>query len=90
MKRLLLKAIRFYQRYLSFDTGILKYLFLTDKACRYRPTCSEYTHQAVDHYGIIDGLWLGVKRIIRCHPWSKGGWDPIPRNPTNPTNPTNE
>ena len=79
MKKLLLKSIRFYQKYLSFDTGILKYLFLTDRACRFSPTCSEYTYQAVERYGIIYGLWLGLGRIIRCHPWNKGGIDPVPK-----------
>ncbi len=78
MKRILLGSIRFYQRYLSFDTGVLKYLFLTDKACRFTPRCSEYTYQAVERYGIIAGLWLGFRRILRCHPWSKGGFDPVP------------
>ncbi|MEK7129594.1 MAG: membrane protein insertion efficiency factor YidD [Patescibacteria group bacterium] len=70
MKNFILAAIRFYQHYLSFDTGILKYLFLTDKACRFRPTCSEYSYQAIERYGIIQGSWLGFKRILRCHPWS--------------------
>lgn len=78
MKHFLLAAIRFYQRYLSFDTGIFKGLFLTDKSCRFTPTCSEYMYQAIEAYGIIDGLSLGVKRIVRCHPWSKGGEDPVP------------
>ncbi|KKT80941.1 membrane protein insertion efficiency factor YidD [Candidatus Gottesmanbacteria bacterium RIFCSPHIGHO2_01_FULL_46_14] len=78
MKQLILGAIRFYQRYLSFDTGVLKFLFLSDKACRFVPTCSEYTYQAVSRYGIISGLWLGLKRVVRCHPWSKGGDDPVP------------
>ena len=79
MIKLLLKSIRFYQKYLSFDTGILKYFFLTDRACRFSPTCSEYTYQAVERYGIIYGLWLGLGRIIRCHPWNKGGIDPVPK-----------
>lgn len=78
MKSFFLHLIRFYQRYLSFDTGILKFLFLTDKACRFIPRCSEYTYQAIERYGIIHGLWLGVKRIVRCHPWSKGGEDAVP------------
>ncbi|OGG08658.1 membrane protein insertion efficiency factor YidD [Candidatus Gottesmanbacteria bacterium RBG_16_43_7] len=78
MKKLVLSSIRFYQKYLSFDTGMLRYLFLTDRACRFTPTCSEYTYQAVNRYGIIYGLWLGLARIVRCHPWSKGGWDPVP------------
>jgi len=77
MKKFLLKTIRFYQKYLSLDTGWAKRLFITDKVCRFRPTCSEYTYQAIDKYGIIAGLWMGIKRICRCHPWSKGGYDPV-------------
>lgn len=69
MKRIVLAVIRFYQR--------LKFLFLTGQ-CRFTPRCSEYTYQAIEAYGIIHGLWLGVKRIVRCHPWSKGGEDPVP------------
>jgi len=86
MKRLILASIRFYQHYLSFDNGLFKYLFLTGKglpagrqACRFSPTCSEYTYQAVERYGIISGLWLGLRRISRCHPWNKGGIDPVPK-----------
>jgi len=77
MKRLVLFLIKFYQKYLSFDTGLAKYLFLTDKACRFQPTCSEYSYQAIEKYGILRGGWRGLKRIIRCHPWSKGGKDPV-------------
>jgi hypothetical protein len=80
MKYLLLKAIRVYQRFFSADTGILKTLYLTDGACRFSPTCSEYTYQAVSRYGIIIGLGLGVKRILHCHPWNPGGYDPVPKN----------
>ncbi|MBI2404930.1 membrane protein insertion efficiency factor YidD [Candidatus Gottesmanbacteria bacterium] len=79
MKHFILASIRFYQKYLSFDTGILKFLFLTDKACRFTPTCSEYTYQAIGRYDIIYGLFLGLKRIVRCHPWSHGGYDPVPK-----------
>lgn len=77
MKIIILKAIRFYQKYLSFDNGILKFLFLTDKACRFSPTCSEYTYQAINKYGIIRGGWKGLKRILRCNPWNKGGDDSL-------------
>jgi putative membrane protein insertion efficiency factor len=77
MKRFVLSAIRFYQKYLSLDTGWAKYLYITDKVCRFTPTCSEYTYQAIDRYGILYGSWLGLRRILRCHPWSKGGNDPV-------------
>ena len=77
MRRLVLKLIRFYQKYLAFDSGFLKFLFLTDKACRFQPTCSEYAYQAIKTYGIIQGSQLGLKRILRCHPWSQGGSDPL-------------
>lgn len=79
MKQLLLRLIRFYQKYLSFDTGILKFLWLSDGACRFTPRCSEYTYQAIDRYGIITGSRLGFMRILRCHPWNKGGYDPLPK-----------
>lgn len=78
MKNLLLKLIRFYQKYLSFDTGWARFLFITDKACRFSPTCSSYTYEAIERHGIIRGLFLGIKRVTRCHPWSKGGHDPVP------------
>ncbi len=44
--------------------------------CRYHPTCSSYFIQAVEKYGLLRGGWRGMLRILRCHPWSKGGWDP--------------
>lgn len=68
MKQLALSTIRLYQRYLS-PAGY----------CRFVPTCSEYTYQAVERYGILYGLWLGVRRILKCHPWNKGGYDPVPK-----------
>ena len=46
-------------------------------ACRFEPTCSEYTKQAVEKYGALKGTWLGVKRILRCLPFCKGGHDPV-------------
>lgn len=48
-------------------------------SCRYTPTCSEYMYEAINDYGILNGLLFGVKRLLRCHPWHKGGYDPVPK-----------
>lgn len=76
-KTFFLKLIRAYQKSWFFRSSLLKNLFLSDAACRFQPTCSEYLYQAVRKYGIFKGSWLGLKRIIRCHPWSQGGPDPL-------------
>jgi uncharacterized protein len=79
MKKIILASIRLYQKYLSPDTGVFRSLWILGSgSCRYFPTCSEYTYQAVERYGIIYGLWLGVKRIVRCNPWHEGGLDQVP------------
>jgi len=46
-------------------------------ACRFEPTCSEYTRQAVEKYGAFKGTWMGIKRLLRCQPFCKGGHDPV-------------
>lgn len=76
MKSIILKMIRWYQKYLSLDTGFLSYLW-SERICRFHPSCSEYTYQAISKYGLFRGGWLGIKRIVRCHPWAKGGNDPL-------------
>ncbi|HYA20223.1 MAG TPA: membrane protein insertion efficiency factor YidD [Burkholderiales bacterium] len=46
--------------------------------CRFVPSCSEYTREAIVKLGILKGSWIGLKRILRCHPWNPGGYDPLP------------
>ena len=50
-------------------------------ACRFSPTCSEYMIQAIQKHGILIGLWLGSKRILKCNPWGPHGYDPVPEYP---------
>ncbi|MDP3488135.1 MAG: membrane protein insertion efficiency factor YidD [Bacillota bacterium] len=68
MKRLALALICVYQRFLSPIKG---------PSCRFRPTCSEYAREAIEKYGVLSGGWLAIARIFRCHPWNKGGYDPV-------------
>ncbi|MBD3248401.1 membrane protein insertion efficiency factor YidD [Candidatus Falkowbacteria bacterium] len=73
---IVIKIIRFYQKTLSFDHGIMK-VFAPYGRCKFRPTCSEYAIQAVNKYGVIRGGFKALARVLRCHPWSKGGYDPL-------------
>jgi uncharacterized protein len=70
-----IKIIRIYQKTLSFDHGLFRF-FYPNGFCRYRPTCSEYAIAAVEKYGLIRGGLKAVWRVMRCNPWSKGGYDP--------------
>ncbi|MCQ2417049.1 MAG: membrane protein insertion efficiency factor YidD [Oscillospiraceae bacterium] len=69
LRRIYVAPIRFYQRHISPHFP---------PVCRYRPSCSHYTLGAIERFGIIRGTWLGSYRILRCNPFSKGGWDPVP------------
>ena len=69
MSELLLKLIRFYRKYLSPTRP---------PCCRFVPTCSEYAMQAITKYGALKGSWLALRRLLRCHPFHKGGYDPVP------------
>lgn len=72
VSKLMLGAIRFYQKYVS---GLLP------AACRYHPSCSEYTRVAVRTHGPVRGAWLGARRLARCHPWGGYGIDLVPGAP---------
>ncbi|MCY3897722.1 MAG: membrane protein insertion efficiency factor YidD [Caldilineaceae bacterium] len=69
MRSVLLHFIRLYQRGVSPLLG---------SNCRFHPTCSQYTYEAVERYGAAHGVWMGLRRICRCHPWNPGGFDPVP------------
>lgn len=76
-KIIILKLIRMYQKTSFFHGYIARALFLTDKVCRFTPTCSQYTYEAIEKYGVVKGSFKGLARVVRCHPWSAGGADPL-------------
>jgi putative membrane protein insertion efficiency factor len=69
MKKLTLVLIRLYQATLSQ---------VTPHSCRFTPTCSQYTYEAIAKFGFTKGAWLGARRLARCHPFHPGGYDPVP------------
>lgn len=68
MRKMIILLIKFYQKAISPFLG---------KRCRFYPTCSEYTKQAVEKYGALKGTYLGIIRILKCHPFHRGGYDPL-------------
>ena len=68
MRRLVIGALRLYKRFLSP---------VLPSACRFYPACSDYMREAVEKYGVSRGIWLGIKRLARCHPLHSGGFDPV-------------
>lgn len=72
LKQLFIFPIRIYQWMISPLLG---------SNCRHTPTCSHYAVEAIQEWGPVKGIWLGMKRIARCHPWGTSGYDPVPRRP---------
>ena len=70
MKRILLGFIGVYRRVLS--------PMKRTPTCRFAPTCSEYAAEAVQYHGVLKGCWLALRRLLRCHPFNRGGFDPVP------------
>lgn len=70
MKKILVLLVKFYQKNIS---GLK-----SAPSCRFIPTCSQYAVEAIEKYGAAKGSWLALRRILRCHPFCKGGYDPVP------------
>lgn len=68
LKEFCLKLIKIYQFFSK----------MSPPNCRFTPTCSRYTYEAIERFGIFKGIYLGIKRISKCHPFHKGGYDPVP------------
>ncbi|NEU04390.1 membrane protein insertion efficiency factor YidD [Clostridium sp. ATCC 25772] len=68
MKKSLIHMINLYRKYISP---------LKPPCCKFQPTCSQYAIEAIEKYGGLKGGYMAIKRILRCHPWSKGGYDPV-------------
>ena len=68
MRKVFIGLIQFYRRFLSP---------MLPPTCRYEPSCSLYTVQAIEKYGVLRGLFMGILRVLRCHPFARGGFDPV-------------
>lgn len=76
IKFIVLKSIRAYQKTLSFDHGFFRFMF-PGGFCKFQPTCSDYAYLAVEKHGVLRGAAKAAWRVMRCNPFSKGGYDPV-------------
>lgn len=81
IKESLKLSIRIYQKLFSFDHSFWAQPEKI-RVCIYQPSCSEYTYQAIDRFGVLKGSFMGVRRVLSCNPMSKGGYDPVPEKKT--------
>lgn len=75
MKKITIALLKFYKKFIS-----PLFVSLMGESCRYTPTCSEYTLEAVQKHGALKGLAFGIKRFLRCHPFGGSGYDPVPES----------
>lgn len=79
IKKCILLIIRYYQKILSFDHGFLGKLFPYTRFCKFTPTCSDYGYLAIEKHGALKGMFLLIKRVVKCNPWGQAGrYDPVP------------
>ncbi len=78
VRRIPMGLIRLYQATISPDHSPLMTRLLRSGVCRFHPTCSQYTYEAIEKYGVIKGGAMGLWRIMRCNPFNPGGFDPVP------------
>lgn len=70
MSKIIIFLVKFYQKFISP---------FIPKRCRFQPTCSQYMIEAIQEWGLLKGFYLGLKRLFKCHPWGKHGYDPVPK-----------
>lgn len=80
-----LASVKWIRNIAIFPIKLYQWLIspLLGSNCRYTPTCSNYTINAIQEWGVFKGGYLGIKRILSCHPWGGSGYDPVPKNPNN-------
>lgn len=77
MKQFALSLIKLYQKSNAIKFLLFPLFIFDASTCKFQPTCSRYTYEAIEKHGVFKGIGMGARRIGRCHPWSRGGFDPV-------------